>query len=229
MKKQLLETYIRKVLNENNFKSTLDKRVKKYTGDVFFKQFKEFQVFLKAVEMNNYTIFTHIGSSIQELRGNNISFGPKGPKGNIDYNDSHTIVKMIKANFLQRCAYHFDDEDDIKFCEYELGGRLLHAGGHTIHMWAIKYKNKNVALDHKGRDLQTLFLKRIDHPDIETDEDIDKIMEPFRLMIYQAPDLNKNSTIGSIKPVVEEVNFKSFVPLDGGGSNFIPGWDEVYS
>tara|TARA_B100000963_G_scaffold349123_1_gene357728 strand:- start:847 stop:1524 length:678 start_codon:yes stop_codon:yes gene_type:complete len=225
MKKQLLEKYIREALNEINFKSTLDERVKKYTGDVFFKQFKEFQVFLKAVEMNNYTIFTHIGSSIKELRGDNISFGPKGPKGNVANERSYAIVKTIKANFLQRCAYHFQDKDDIKYCEKYLGGRLLHAGGHTIHMWAIKYKNKNVGFET----LSNLFLKRLNDPDIETDEDIDKIMQPFRLMIYQAPDLNKNSTVGSIKPVIDKVNFISFVPQEGGGSNFIPGWDEIYS
>jgi hypothetical protein len=224
MKNHILERYIRKVLNEDNFKSTLDKRVKKYTGDVLFKRFETIEKFLKAVETNNYAIFTHIGSNIEDMRGKNISFGPKGPKGNIDTSSADFIMRTIKANFLQRCAYYFQDKDDINYCEHVLGGKLIHKGGHTIHMWALKNKNRPVGFET----LSSLFLKRLDDPDIETDEDVDKIMQPFRLMIYQAPDLDKNSVAGFINPLTKKY-FRSFVPLDGGGSNFIPGWDEVYS
>ena len=45
-------------------------------------------------------------------------------------------------------------------------------------------------------------------------------------MIYQVPDLDKNAVKGDIKPLVSGY-YKLFVP-NVGGSNSIPGWDEVY-
>tara|TARA_Y100001970_G_scaffold109795_1_gene137111 strand:- start:621 stop:1289 length:669 start_codon:yes stop_codon:yes gene_type:complete len=221
----MLQDYIiesLKILKEDNFKSTLDERVKEYSGDKNFLRFEMIENFLKAVE-KKYTIFTHVGIEIENMRGNNISFGPKGPTGNIADSDASFITKMIKSAFLNACAHHFQDKDNIHFCNFSLGGKYLHRGGSTIHMWAIKNNNKPVGFFN----LENLFIERVSSDDIQTDEDVDKIMQPFRLMIYQVPDLNKNSIKGSINPLVGKY-FRSFVPLGGGGANSIPGWDEVY-
>jgi hypothetical protein len=215
---KLKENIYEAIIKESRKKS-IDERVKEYCGEEKFKRLANLNEFLKAVA-ENYTIFTHIGIEIDRMSGDNISFGPKGPKGNIANGDPASIMMMIKSAFLNSCSLKFIDRENIDFCARQLGGRFLHRGGKTIHMWAVKNEDKHVSFNK----LQDLFEDQVGECD--SDDDINRIMEPFRLLIYQVPDIQPGSIKGEINPWVGKY-FKLFVPSKGG-SNAIKGWDEVY-